>query len=64
MCVCVAQRSSVRVFELAAGGEPAWLVARREPVRYALGMLYSIDGKSNDWEHLERFVFFLLVNLA
>ena len=37
-----AQRSSARVFELAAGDEPAWLVARREPVQHALGMLYSI----------------------
>ena len=31
-----ARRSSARVFELAAGDEPAWLVARREPAQYAL----------------------------
>ena len=37
-----ARRSSARVFDLAAGDKPAWLVARREPVQYALGMLYSI----------------------
>jgi len=37
-----AGRSSERVFELAARDEPAWLVARREPAQYALGILYSL----------------------
>ena len=30
------------VFELATRDEPAWLVARREPAQYALGILYSL----------------------
>ena len=38
----MARRRSARVFELAAGGEPAWLVARRQPAQYALGILYSL----------------------
>ena len=37
-----ARRRSARVFELA----PAWLVARREPARHALGTLYSLDKVS------------------
>ena len=37
-----ARRRSARVFEIATRDEPAWLVARREPVQHALGMLYSI----------------------
>ena len=37
-----ARRSSERVFELAARDEPAWLVARRQPAQYALGILYSL----------------------
>ena len=41
-----ARRRSARVFELADRDEPAWLVARREPARHALGTLYSLDKLS------------------
>ena len=41
-----ARRSSERVFELAARDEPAWLVARRQPAQYALGILYSLTKLS------------------
>ena len=41
-----ARRSSARVFDLAAGDKPAWLVARREPAQHALGTLYSLDKVS------------------
>ncbi|EOD07897.1 hypothetical protein EMIHUDRAFT_206173 [Emiliania huxleyi CCMP1516] len=49
-----ARRRAARVFELATRDEPAWLVARREPAQYALGILYSLAKLSGKVSRASR----------